>query len=183
MHLSSRVSGLVLLATGFASALAAATLTVTTCDDVENDDCSTGECTLREAIADANPAGGDTIDFDPSIACVDGEIDLVGSGLTIGKDLTILGPGASALAVDGQGSVRVLDVTAGTVVIEDLTIRGGTTSGSGEHGAGLRNGGDLTLRRVVITDNHAFGGATSFARRRPGRRDPQPIHRDPDPRG
>src|SRR5258706_10289503 len=90
---------------------AAATLTVSTLNDA-------GTGSLRQAIADA--VANDTITFG-----VTGTITLRSGALVIDKDLSITGPGAAALAVSGNLTSRVFDVTRGTVLISNLTIRDG----------------------------------------------------------
>jgi hypothetical protein len=104
-----------------------------------------GPGTLREAIAAASP--GDTIDFS-----VSGVITL-NTGLVIDKDLTLTGPGAASLALDGGGSVSILQVDAGaTVAISGLTFQHGTTA---LFGGAIYNSGSLTLTRVVVSHNTA----------------------------
>ena len=85
----------------------AATYTVTSLAD-------SGAGSLRQAIADANAnPGADTI-----VLSVTGAITLTSGVLAITDSLTIQGPGAGRLAVDGNGISRVfLTSGAGT----DLT--------------------------------------------------------------
>src|SRR5260370_31438272 len=66
-------------------------------------------CTLRAAIASA--ALGDTITFSLTLPAS----IVVGSPLPLTQDLTITGPGAAQLAVDGNHAVTVFTMTAGTV--------------------------------------------------------------------
>src|SRR3954462_5945372 len=76
-------------------ALRADTITVTNTND-------SGPGSLRQALADAN--GGDTIDA----TGVSGAIILTSDQLLVDKSITILGPGADNLAVDGNAKSRVL---------------------------------------------------------------------------
>jgi CSLREA domain-containing protein len=107
--------------------------------------CDATECTLREAIAAAEP--GATITFS-----VTGTIVLEAQ-LDVAKNVTIEGPGAASLAVSGNNQVRVFDIKAGTAVrISGLTI----TSGWVDVGAGIRSfSEDLVLSRVVVAGNRA----------------------------
>src|SRR5713101_7312348 len=73
----------------------AATITVMNTND-------SGPGSLRAAIANANgTAGADVIAFDPSVT---GTITLTSGELLITDDLTISGPGAKNLAVDGNAN-------------------------------------------------------------------------------
>ena len=142
----------------------AATITVdTTTDNLTAND---GDCTLREAIENANNdndtttgdcvagSGVDTIDID-----VTGTIDLTMFLLIIESDLIIQGPGATDLAIDGGGEFgdRVFHIDPGnTVVISGLTIQNGDSGGGGC--GGLRNDGTLTLNIVTVNGNRGFGG-------------------------
>lgn len=120
------------------------------------------ECTLRAAIQQANAtSGSDTIDFS-----VTGEITLSNTpgrgGLEIGagENLTINGPGANALAINGSDQVRpfkidsTVDSTA-LVEINGLTIANGRVVAG--NGAGIDNEGELTLNDSVVRDSSASG--------------------------
>ena len=84
----------VLLICAMATQTRAATITVTNTND-------SGPGSLRQALVDAND--GDTINF-----AVTGSITLTSGGLAIDKNLTISGPGANQLSIDGNqtGGVR-----------------------------------------------------------------------------
>jgi len=118
------------------------TLTVTNTND-------SGPGSLRDAIAAAAP--GDTIELS-----VSGTITL-SSTLTITRDLTIHGPGASSLAISGNGSVLVLDVpiaSGATVQVSGITI----TKGFGGVGAGgVFNGSTMVLADCVVSGNSGVG--------------------------
>ncbi len=121
---------------------------VNSLDDVTGEDgCTDTHCSLREAIALADP--GATISFG-----VTGTIVLT-AGLVIDKSLTIAGPGAASLSVSGNHQVRVFDIAAGTAVrISGLKI----TAGSAIEGAGILNySEDLVLSEVIVTGNHVQG--------------------------
>ena len=131
-------------------------------DNVGSGGCHTAanQCTLRAAIqeanANANAPDSDTIDFAPAVS---GQILIGGSALPqITDDVTIDGPGAGQLAVDGADSFRVFDLSNGdTASISDLTVRNGRApvSSGFAFGGGIANGGDLTLDRVAVTGNTA----------------------------
>lgn len=116
------------------------TITVTNTND-------NGTGSLRQAIVDA--VAGDTINF-----AVTDTITLTTGELLINKRLTIIGPGASVLAIDGNSSTRIFQVIVPTT-ISGLTIQNGNTS----VGAGVNATDTLTLHHCVITQNYAAGAA------------------------
>ena len=115
----------------------AATITVTNTND-------SGPGSLRQALAVAHD--GDRITF-----AVSGTITLTSGGLGVFKNVTISGPGADQLSIDGNQSPTqpVFSVSA-IATISGLTIRNSAD--------GIDNvGGTLTVRKCVISDN-AFSG-------------------------
>jgi hypothetical protein len=110
-----------------------------------------GPGSLRDAIA-GTPAGG-SVDFQPDLS---GTIVLTSGELSIGKDLTIAGPGADVITVSGNNASRVFHITASsTVAISELTIANGRVSGSGAFGGGIDIEGMLTLADCTISNNSA----------------------------
>jgi hypothetical protein len=133
--------GLVLLA-----CLSLAPAFAATC--IVNNLASSGTGSLATCIANAN--SGDTIMFSPGFT---GTITLT-SGLTISTNLTITGPGASSLTVNGNQQDTVFTINSGvTASISGLTITGGAASGGG--GGILNGGGTLTLVNTTVTGNSA----------------------------
>src|SRR5262249_46792009 len=116
--------------------------------------CPGAGCRLRDAIAKA-AASGDTINFS-----VTGVITLTNGELSIGKNLTITGPGANVLAVDGNASSRVFHILAGmTVTISNLAVQNGKVPSDLLGGGGILNeNATLTLDKCAITGNIAGGG-------------------------
>lgn len=86
-------------------------ITVDTLVDEADGSIVDGDISLRDAIA-AAPAG-ETIDF-----LVAGEIDLTLGQITLNKNLTISGPGADQLTIDGQLASRIFRKTGGNVTRE-----------------------------------------------------------------
>ena len=97
-----------------------ATLTVTTlADAVVND----GQVSLREALTAANNdstvdgatgSGADVIEFDASLFTPAGQQTItLGSTLTVSSELTINGPGAGELALDGGRAISDLGPSRG----------------------------------------------------------------------
>ena len=133
----------------------AATLTVTTTAD-------RGTGSLRSQIAAAS--AGDTITFASGVT---GTITLTSGQLTIGQSLTLTGPGATTLAVDGSHASRIFAVTGGTVGISGLTIQHGQAPNNSNNandpnafagGGVLVSGGSLTLTGCTLQGNAAGGG-------------------------
>src|SRR5437879_2089538 len=88
----------------------AATITVTNTND-------SGPGSLRQALTIAND--GDTITF-----AVTGTIGLTSGGLPVTKNLTISGPGADQLSIDGNQALLVFGIfPEKTAAISGLTIR------------------------------------------------------------
>jgi CSLREA domain-containing protein len=121
--------------------------------------CTDTKCTLRDAIAFAS--AGATITFS-----VTGTITLAQGHLAILKNLTISGPGADQLAVDGNLSSREFFVSyapgtsaqAADVKVSGLTMRNGFDALDPVGGGIKHSGGTLTLTGVTISGNSASLG-------------------------
>jgi parallel beta helix pectate lyase-like protein/polymorphic membrane protein len=116
-----------------------------------------GSGSLRAALAVAND--GDTIDA----TGVSGAILLTSGELQVTHNVTINGPGAASLAVNGNATFRVFNISASTnVTISGLTITNGFLSNGFDGGGGLRNDGGLNLSDVTVSGNSAtspsYGG-------------------------
>ena len=137
----------------------AATLTVTTLAD-------SGAGSLRDQLAAA--ASGDTIDFS-----VTGTITLTSGELGVSENLTITGPGASALSLSGNNTTRVFNLANGNfnLAISGLTIANGRNRGADAvqtpmtdatagFGGGIYNqsSGTVTLADCVVSGCSAVGG-------------------------
>jgi len=114
-----------------------------------------GPGSLRQALADAH--GGDTIDF-----AVTGTIGLTSGELEVMSNfnvLTISGPGAENLAVNGNAKSRVFHIRpGGSVTISGLTITNGHASGNfpDNSGGGIYNDhAHLRLKNCAIDGNYA----------------------------
>ncbi|ODS63549.1 MAG: hypothetical protein ABS37_11800 [Acidovorax sp. SCN 65-108] len=123
-------------------------------------------CSLRDAIAAAQH--GDTVAFDGAVFAAP-QVLAVGRPLVIARAITLRGPGASLLTLDGQNAVHLLEVNAGTasagvpvsgpVHISGLAFANGTTAvdggvnmnGNSGSVGGIANWGTLTLDDVKVT--------------------------------
>jgi hypothetical protein len=113
-----------------------------------------GAGSLRQALADAND--NDTVRFDVSVT---GTITLTSGELLVNDSITISGPGANTLAVNGNAASRVFHIAAGrTVTISGLTITNGNPTGNfpDDSGGGIYNGGaTLTVSNCTLSGNSA----------------------------
>lgn len=118
-------------------------VTVSNCED-------SGAGSLREAFLDA--VSGDVID----LTSLDCSTITLATGLTTSvDDLTLSGPGADLLAIDGDNASRVIEhLGYGMLTIDGLTIRNGSYvySGPGIYG-GLAPGACVLSKRSVTISN------------------------------
>ena len=136
----------------------AATFTVTSTGDA-------GPGTLREAVDLANAApGADTINF-----AVTGTITLTTGVIRILDALTIQGPGAANLTIDGNQASRIFVTFEATsppcpattgpsdflVTISGLTLRNGWRSVANSSGGAISAARSLVLDSVIVRDNAA----------------------------
>ena len=108
-----------------------------------------GSGSLRDALAIAND--GDTIDA----TGVSGTILLTSGELQINHNVTINGPGAGSLTVNGNATSRVFENFTSNVTISGFTITDGL-AGDENGGGGILNHGGLILSDNSIVNNHAF---------------------------
>jgi predicted outer membrane repeat protein len=134
------------LVCAIAASVQANIITVTNTND-------SGPGSLRQALADVND--GDTINF----AAWPGTIGLTSGELVVTRSITISGPGAENLAVNGNAMSRVLHIASGrTVTISGLTITNGRAFGfyPNNEGAGVLNEyATVTLNNCTINENVA----------------------------
>jgi predicted outer membrane repeat protein len=136
---------------GWVSAMPTATFTVSNVND-------SGPGSLRQAILDANAAPGEDL---IQITAV-GVIALLSPLPTISEAVTIEGPGAGLLAIDGGNNWRLLDVADVPVTITALTLQNGQPAA--DAGGGLRSLGALSLRQVhVLSNTSSTGGGGVYA--------------------
>ncbi len=153
-------------------------LIVTRLDDPAPNGCAAGDCSLREAILDANANS----DFSVVSVPLTGTIELSIAGpdedgaatgdLDIDTDMQILGLGPEVTIVDANGIDRVFDVLpipqstrqGDNVEIAQMTITGGlVASNTDAVGGGVRVlsglGRIVQLRDVTVRNNDGAGGA------------------------
>ncbi len=113
-----------------------------------------GAGSLRQTIADSAP--GDTIVFSVRRVTTPSSGELV-----LDQDITIIGPGASVLAIDADYRSRVIRVATNTTAsLSGLTLRKGCSQGAG---GGIYNAGALSIRNCVICSNLTSLDTNGFA--------------------
>jgi hypothetical protein len=143
-------------------------------------DSATDTGSLRYAMTQAQYENGGTITF-----AVYGTINLSGPlpPISITRSLTIEGPGAANLTIDGQNLYRVFQINSGNVTIKNLTVAkgkatggagsnsgtwdNGGTGGSGQGGA-VYNAGTLNISNCWLTGNSTTGGTGGSTYRESG---------------
>ncbi len=163
-----------LTAAAFTAALAlganAATFTVTKTADT-NDGVCDADCSLREAIFAANNAAGDdVIEFASGSFGSASTITLTSGEMTISANgsLTINGPGAHLLTLDGNLASRIMTVNRDVVAnISGLRFTRGNGVGAintGRGGALYNVGGTIVVSDCIFEGNAgANGGAFNNA--------------------
>ena len=143
---------------------------------------STGACSLRAAITEANAlAGPDTITLPAGTYTrtlgPNNENANAGGDFDITSAITINGAGSLTTIIQGAATQaaateRVVDFVPGaiaTATINDVTIRNGNQVATGGFGGGIRNNGAagsiLNLNRCVVTTCRSAdrGGGVSLA--------------------
>ena len=166
----ARISSLAIFATSLPAVALAATITVTTTEDLLGDPT---ECSLRAAIESANRDsavdGCVAGDGEDRILLASGETYLLslpgtngegnqGADLFIDSALIIEVDGDEKATIDGGGNSRVLFLTpSAEVVLRDIILTGGIINPG--HGGGIFNEGSLTLSGSYVVGNSAIGAS------------------------
>lgn len=135
---------------------------------------SSGNCTLRAAIMEANAlAGTDTINLPAGIYVLSlaGEDDVaaVGDLDVVGGTLNINGAGTDSTIIDANGIDRVFQQITGTLRLNDLTVRNGAGTADSSVGGGISITGfsdqpaEFELRRSRVINNAARVGGGIFS--------------------
>src|SRR5271169_674777 len=140
----------------------AATFTVSNTTDPASP--MAGDGSLREAITNANTAGGtNNIQFN---AGVTGTITLGSTlpAIVSGETLTITGPTTSpGIAISGGNAVQLMQVNSGaTLKLQFLTMEDGSATapaGFAAVGGAIDNSGTVTVTDSTFSGNQTTGGA------------------------
>jgi hypothetical protein len=128
---------------------------------------------LREAIAFARTFADGAVPEVKFAASVRGTITLSGTNIDISRSgtakMTITGPGAGALALNGNNVSNIFYISSGDVTVSGLAFTNGnavntapgSTGGTDRGGAINSDGGILSINDCVFTANRSafFGGA------------------------
>jgi CSLREA domain-containing protein len=131
-------------------------LVVDTTADGNDGECN-NDCTLREAIALANPEQGQWVSMRPGV------YRLTQGPLVLQNDIVFgvsfagnFSSGARTTVIDARGNSRVVEVPAGSAaVLAGVTITGGRADTGG--GAFVANGAQLSLYDTIVRGNAATG--------------------------
>jgi uncharacterized repeat protein (TIGR01451 family)/CSLREA domain-containing protein len=154
---------------GAGGAKPASAATVITVNTTSDEAVTDGQCSLREAVsnADANndATGGDCAAGSPGADTIDlsslsGTITLTSTLPTISDELLISGPGAGVLTIDANGHEQVFTVGSALATIDGLTMIGAAINdGNLSSGTAILSNGALTVENSTITGNSGrFGG-------------------------
>lgn len=127
--------------------------TVTTTDSHQDNNCTTDDCTLADAIsaAEAN-ADANTIFFAPGVS---GVITVPQpNGFVITKPVSMRGPGARQLTIDGGSTAPILVINGAAVSISGVTLNGGRSQ---NNGGAISNSGSLTVTDCTISNSSGPG--------------------------
>lgn len=138
---------------GLPNLTAGAVIPVTSCAD------DGGFDTLRHAVLTAD--SGDTIDLSGATCS---KITLQSGAIAVSvEDLTIIGPGAQKLSIDGNNAGRVFNhVGLGELTLNELTVTHGKVTGEMAYGGCIISQGSVTLNRSVVTSCVANGNVKSI---------------------
>jgi hypothetical protein len=115
-----------------------------------------GTGSLRDAVATA--ASGDTVDFS-ALTC--STITLTSGAIVVAQSaLTLSGPGADQLVIDGDFADRVLQHTGtGTLVVDGIAIRNGKyVSDATPQGGCIASEGNVVLTSATVSGCILVGG-------------------------
>jgi len=128
----------------------AGSVAVTSCDD-------DGPGTLRDVVA--NAVDGDTVDL-TALTC--STITLLTGGIAVNVDnLSVVGPGATALTIDANAGGTAFDhygdAGYGTLSISGLTMTNGYFADVGGGGIWTGGGGSVVLTDSVVSNSSSIG--------------------------
>ncbi|KAA6462090.1 hypothetical protein DYQ86_10755 [Acidobacteria bacterium AB60] len=122
-------------------------------------DSGAGSLRAAMAAADATTYGGD-INIGSGVA---GTISLASPLPGINRSMAIVGPGAGALTISGEGSYQIFSNSASDLFLTGMTLANGNSSSTPHGGGAVYNGWILTASAVDFSGNlgntNSGGGA------------------------
>lgn len=123
-----------------------------------------GAGSLRDAIEQANMmVGPDEITFQPGLM---GTIILATGEMTITEDLTITGPGAEVITIDGDNASRIFNIDdsdSNNEIVVEISGLGFANGDTEDDGGAILNVEDMIIKSCKFFDNRAIAsmGGTS----------------------
>jgi CSLREA domain-containing protein len=150
------VAALAVLALPGAASPQFGNLVVDTTADGNDGECA-NDCTLREAIALADPSAGQWVSVRPGVYRLTLGPLVLQSDIVFGVSFAgNFSSGARSTVIDARGSGRVIEVPASTsAVVAGLTIKGGNAGTGG--GVFVADSGQLSLYDAIVEGNVATG--------------------------
>lgn len=106
--------------------------------------------TISDGVTNANPGG--TVHIADGVGPYTGPAN---RGITINKDLTIIGQSPAGTVIDAQGQGRIFYINSGvTVNLYNLTLKNGYLNP--DNGGAIYNAGTLTVTGCTFTNNTAL---------------------------
>ncbi len=154
-----RISGGTVDLGAFEKTLQAGPYVVDVATDVADGNTGPGQLSLREAILLANDfAGADTIRFAPNLtAAGPATIALTGDAYNVSDDLTIVGPGAKSLILDGAAATGFFTLFEREFGISGLTLQNGS-----ESSAIYSVGALLTVTDCILQNNQSSASGAAI---------------------
>jgi CSLREA domain-containing protein len=146
------------------TSIGGAPITVTKTEDTNDGACTTTDCSLREAVIEANErAGRNRIVVPEGYYLLTQEADsTAGRELAITDDVIIEGAAQGLTVIDGNGDVSsagIFGIFGVSAQVSGLTVQNANAPGV-PGGAFFNSGGELTLSNVVIFNTTgSVGGA------------------------
>jgi hypothetical protein len=124
-----------------------------------------GTTSLRQAVAAANGAADNFVEFAPVLN--GSTITLLSGEIAINQPMTVVGPGADKLTISGNDTSRIFNIstvstTPIAVTLAGLTLNHGHATNNNLGGAIFTSNVSLTLQDSALESNYALQGGAIF---------------------
>jgi hypothetical protein len=124
-----------------------------------------GTTSLRQAVAAANGAADNFVEFAPALN--GSTITLASGEIAINQPMTVVGPGADKLTVSGNDAARIFYISTPSttpiaVTLAGLTLNHGHATSNNLGGAIFTSNVSLTLQDSALESNYALQGGAIF---------------------